>query len=416
MEETIDPGTGLPVGAQPTPVGAYDFTSGLQSMQNTLDKIAQGQANRSIQQRKDKKAFEELTITKPTVWKQDDEYINEALKLYEEALKKASAGGVYDQEKWSDADKKAIRDAEAELERRAAEAKANEKYYNESHEKVRLGDNKTYDTGWFNTWGDEYLADSSTKGSQERIRRRLSADEEDSPYQKPYTIDDVVQKYKVFHRDEKGATYPDVEDIYRRILAGTTSGIGKRMYELNRETDQETPEQFARRVADLSPGLLMDSEALLKSKKQAENDYGFNIQGFKWDEDHLTNDVNAAENVNVNTLYAVRKGMSDLTVTVGAGNLQWTYKIAYITRSNNGMGGYDYWIHGERNGVPLSTPQKMDQQDIGAVNAKTQLDLIATFEQKELAGAKKKWKSNEASNLPAAIGEPKLTDITGEGK
>jgi hypothetical protein len=105
-----------------------------------------------------------------------------------------------------------------------------------------------------------------------------------------------------------------------------------------------------------------------------------------------------------------------LTVTVGAGNLQWTYKIAYITRSNNGMGGYDYWIHGERNGVPLSTPQKMDQQDIGAVNAKTQLDLIATFEQKELAGAKKKWKSNEASNLPNPLGDPQKTDIVGEGQ
>lgn len=369
MEETIDPGTGLPVGAQPTPVGAYDFTSGLQSMQDTLDKIAKGQANRAIQQQKDKKAFEELTITKPTVWRQDDEYINEALKSYEDALKAASNGGVYDQEKWTDAQKKAIREAEAELERRAAEAKANEDYYNKAHETVRLGDDKTYDTGWFNTWGGEYLADSSTKGSQERIRRRLSGDEEDSPYQKPYTIDDVVQKYKVFHRDEKGATYPDVEDIYRRILAGTTSGIGKRMYERNRETEQETPEQFARRVADLSPGLLMDAEALLKSKKQAEND-GFNEMKvkpvFKKKSEGQAASF-ADQTPPINSVHYVKQGGTTPTVNISEGALQQQVSMAYITKTANN----EYYLFGTRTGAlsPLSEPIKLTQQDIDTIDA-----------------------------------------------
>ena len=413
MEETIDPGTGLPIGSQPTPVGAYDFTAGLQSMQSLLDKIGEGQANRAAQQAKDKSEFDELTVTKPVVWSYDDAYIQEALDEYDKALN--AAGKIsYDPDDWTPDVKKDIAKKKSELERRKAEAIANEKYYNEAHDTINKGDNKTYDTGWFNQWSGEYLGDTSAAGAKARIKKRLSGESDDNPYQRPYTIFDVVDKYKEFHTYESGGkryTDADRDAIEKRIIEGSTSGVGRRMYELNRLTPNETVAEFAKRVADMAPDMLRDSETRLRQGRTAKEDDGFNVQGFKWDEAKLTGDENAAQNVDVNALYAVRKGMGDLTITVGSGNLQWTYKISHITRSNNGAGGYDYWIHGERNGVPLSKPHKMDQQDIGALNAKTQWPLIEAFEEADRKHAKQKWKSNEASNLPGGIGEPTKEDI-----
>ena len=396
MEETIDVGTGLPVGAQPTPVGAYDFTSGLQSMQDMLDKIAKGQANRAIQQQKDKKEFDELTITKPTVWKQDDEYINEALKAYEDALKAASAGGVYDQDKWTEAQKKAIRDAEAELERRAAEAKANQKYYEEAHEIVDKSDDKTYDKGWFNTWGTEYLADSSVEGSKKRIEKRLSSGDDDSPYQRPYTIDDVVQKYKVFETKEVGGkriTHADKEAIYKRILEGTKSGIGKRMYELNRETDQETPEQFARRVAEMSPEMLMDSETRLRQAKAKEDD-GFNEMGIKPEFDFKNKGEEATyadqdTGKTVNSVHYVKKGGGSPEVNIAEGSMEHKYSISFITKTADNR----YYLFGRKDGMPLSRPVELSQANIATINANLGVDVITDVNRAILEGRKARWAS-----------------------
>lgn len=410
MEETIDPGTGLPVGAQPTPVGAYDFSKSFESVQGMLDKIAQGQANRAAEMQKNKKEWEDLQIEDPSVWREDDPYVQLALKDYDDYRVKLGKDKGYDVDKYDDDEKKELRRLESEVSRRANEAKANENYLKEVRERINADGGKTLDTGWGTEWINKFADPNTT--TEERNRMRKSAEEDDNPYHKMYSLDDVVQKYQVYDTKKDGSRDVDVKEIYNRVLAGakTKGGVGRRMYIVNRLSPQETEEEYAKRVADLSPSMLGEIEARTRQgrKSGTGNEFGVTTEsGF------LKDDENAAQDVRVNAMYLTKKG-SPVTVTVGSGKLQWTYKISYITRSHDGKGGWDYWIHGERNGVPLSKPQKMDSQDLGAINTATKLDIIADFERDELEGAKFRWKDNlNKSNLPGGIsvGEPDTQDI-----
>lgn len=399
MEETIDPGTGLPVGAQPNPVGAYDFSKAFESVQGMLDKIAQGQANRAARLEKDKKEFDEMVLTKPTVWSVDDAYVQQALDDYDKIVQDAGLKYGLDPDKWPDGTKgtenikKKIREAEAELNRRAAEAKANQKFYEDNQKLVQQGDGKTYDPGWFTTWGDAFMNAPTT---QDRNNIRLSNDPDQSPLQRPYTLDDVVQKYKVFHtveRNGKRITEPHVEDIETRIYQGIQSGVGERMYELNKETPQETKEQFAKRVAAMAPDMLMDSETKLRQGRQQGNDYGFNEMGIRpefYKKDSGVARTYSDQNVPINSVHYVKKGATTPTVNIGEADLQQQVSMAFITKGANNK----YYLFGTRTGAlkPLSDPIELAEQDIDTINATLGVDVKADI-QREID--RLKWAGNK---------------------
>jgi hypothetical protein len=374
--EGIDTGTGLPYGLQPTPVGTYDFSQAFQSIQGMLDKIAMGQANRMAQKKKDKKLFEETyNVTKPLVWRQDDAYVQEAMDAYDKLLFDTTTTHGYDEEKWPDGTKKQINAAEYEVNRRAAESKANQKWYEDKLEEVRVDDGKTFDTGW----GDRVLNNFfNATSTEERNAMRLSTEDDYNPTVRSYTIHDVIKKYNPgLDVDQYGNADVNVKKLETNIYQGIQAGIGERMYELNRLDSSETKEQFAKRVAEMGPEMIRETDARLRKESAEKVDYGFNEMGVRpvfYKKSEGPAAAYADQSVPKNSVHYVKKGGTNITVNIGEGALQQQVSMAYITKAANNK----YYLFGTRTGAlsPLSDPIELTQDDIQTIDAQFGVDVI----------------------------------------
>ena len=237
----ISPETGLPVGAQATPTGVYDFSQVYKNVQDLFSTIGEGQAKMAERQQKDKAAWENAMLDFPDgdYIQGDEDWIQDAVDAYNEKAMDFQEEGL-DLKNLDKDKRKELNDLKREAKNRAAKAKENMTHLKTVQTKIETDAGVNYDQGYAGQWIQEY----TNMTPEERITRRQSVSEENSPYIKNFSPVDVVNraaKAQGMDVDKVGGemeTYYDIDKIVDRIEADSSTGIGKRMYERNREPNE----------------------------------------------------------------------------------------------------------------------------------------------------------------------------------
>jgi len=146
MAETISPETGLPVGAQPSPAGAYDFSGAYTSMQDLLEKLGQGQASLAERKQKDKIAWENAMMDFPEgdYIQGDEDWIQEAVDAYNDLAEKYKGQGLNLRDLPTN-ERKELNRLEKEANNRAAKAKKNMEYVTTTQKTIEYDNGDKFD-------------------------------------------------------------------------------------------------------------------------------------------------------------------------------------------------------------------------------------------------------------------------------
>ena len=396
MAETIDPGTGLPVGLQPTPVAAFDFSKGFESIQNMLDKIGQGQVNLKKQKEKDALAWENAMMDFPEgdYIEGDEEEIQKAVDLYnDKAVELKDAG--YDLRSLPTKERKELEALKKDARQKAVKAKANINYFNEVKEDIDIDDGVKFDSKYAGDW----LTDYNKASFDERVAMRKSSTDDDGPYQKNYNPSDVVVRAaKITGMDvsQEGSnmeTYYNIDRIIETIEKDALGkGIGRRMYERNKLPD-ETERQFAERMGILAENILkMEKRPIRASHGRTTTQGVYIVPGLLSVEGKDGKGVDRVFTDSSRTVNALKlkgsKASIAPTITIGDpqnSGMQVTMDPTSITIDADG----NYWVHGRRkSGVGLSDLDlalMLDDEAIQTINNQYDMDIVADFSAAEQA-------------------------------
>jgi hypothetical protein len=397
MAETISPETGLPVGAQPSPVGAYDFSGAYQGIQGLLEKIGQGQANMQARKEKDAVAWENAMMDFPEgdYIEGDEQWIQEAVDAYNDLAVKYKEDGLRLKDLPPDK-RKALRDLEKDAKNRAAKAKENMKHLYNVSQKIEADNGVNFDQGY----AAEYMENYKKMKPEERVAARQSVGEENSPYQKNYTAVDVVNraaKAQGQDVDQSGntvETYYDIDKIVNRIESDSASGIGKRMYERNRLDENETPRQFAERMGLLGEKILKAQERKTRSSHGRTTSEGvymapdkLDIQGY---DSRGSMGVFTDPNRQVNAI-KLKGAKASLAKQVTFGDAQnMGNQVNLIPTSITIDANGNYWIHGSPTdlaGKSVDRAYLLNDESIKQINFQYDMDIVADMQAAEQA----KW-------------------------
>jgi len=395
MAETISPETGLPVGAQPTPAGAYDFSGAHQSMQGLLEKLGQGQANLAERRQKDKIAWENAMMDFPDgdYIQGDENWIQEAVDSYNELAVKYKEAGL-NLKDLPTKERSELKKLEKEANNRAAKAKKNMEYVTTTQKTIEYDNGDKFDQKYGGDYINRYINQLTP---EQRVEARQKVDQENSPYQKNSTPIDVINRAtKTVGQDshEEGGErkwYYDVDKIIKTIEEDTLSGPGKRMYEQNRASDDETPREYAIRMGKLAEEVLKAQSVKVKAGRGRVTSAGVYVTPDKMDVSGMDSTgkqgvfTDPGKNINALRLKGARAGMApEISIPdVKNPGTRMKMKPTHITVDANG----NYWVHGPATNVTgtesLNFAYMLTEDDIGQINYQYDMDMKALLQQAE---------------------------------
>lgn len=394
MEETTSPETGLPTGAQPTPAGLYDFSQAYGSIQGLLEKIGQGQANLAAQKAKDRTAWENAMMDFPEgdYIEGDEAWIQQAVDDYNKKALEFKNSNL-DLKNLPDDKRKELKELEKIAKNRALKAKKNMEYLTNTQKTIELDNGVNYDQGYATQWVETY----KTLDPEKRVEARQKIGEEDSPYQKNYTAVDVVNKaakelgpdVDEFGKEVK--TFYNIDKIVERIEKSSESGIGKRMYERNRLSEDETPREFARRMGELAETILSAKERTIRHGGRVTS-AGVYVAPDKLDVTGIDatggsrNFTDSGRQVNTIKMKGARAGMAPQTAFPDPQNPGNEVRIipTMITVDSDG----NYWIHGASTDLAsgsISRGYLLNDAIIAQLNFQYDMDIVADLQRAEKA-------------------------------
>ena len=184
----------------------------------------------------------------PDVWESDYEYVNKALNEYNDYIIDLKTQGL-DPDALDPTIMKKIKQLQNNVAKETSRAKNNEDYSVKATQTFN-GDktnayNKDHATQWFKDYTDP------NKTPEQRAKMRA----ESSPFKYNYTMDEFIDETipdEVYTDTGRQKTIYRDKDSHKAIIFDniTNTDIGKDIYE-TLKIDNETPEQFTERVAEL---------------------------------------------------------------------------------------------------------------------------------------------------------------------
>lgn len=391
----ISPETGLPVGAQATPTGVYDFSQVYKNVQDLFSTIGEGQAKMAERQQKDKVAWDNAMLDFPEgdYIQGDEDWIQEAVDAYNEKAMDFQGEGL--DLKNLDRDKrKELNDLKKEAKQRAAKAKENMAHLKAVQAKIEIDGGVNYDIDYGGEWITEYI----NMSPQERIERRQLVTAENTPYIKNFSPVDVVNratKAQGMNVEKVGNNmegYYDIDALVNRIEADSFTGIGKRAYIRNRQ-DGETEREFAIRMGKLAENILKMEERPIRASGGRTTSAGVYMQPGKMDISGLdstgSNRSFTDPNRMVNSI-KVKGARAGLAPQITFGDIQSTGSQVKLTPTSITVDADgNYWVHGAATdatgNLMLDRAYLLNDEIIQTINFQYDMDIIADLQAAEQA-------------------------------